>query len=177
MSEEATKVEAASTKGGLPLKTILAVALLMLVEAGGVVGVMMFLGGPSPVHGGELGLQGNSDPGDDLVEIPVLNERFVNNKEGRLWVWDTELLIVTKQRYQEEVETKLAKHEAKIRTGIGAIWSDARHADFNEPGRVTLTNQVVQYLRSGVFKKPNTEDEERIEDVLIPKCMGFPSDY
>lgn len=166
----------APKKKGLPIKTLVMIVGLMAVEGIAIFGAMSVMGKPSGVHGAVEHV-GEQDPHEDLVELPVLNERFVNNADGRLWVWDTEIMVVVKEKHHYEVEEKLAKNAAKIRTGIGTIWSAGRLADFNEPGRVTLSNQVLEYLRTQVFEKATVDEEDRIVEVLIPKCMGFPADY
>ena len=70
---------------------------------------------------------------------------------------------------------ELLARRAEVRTGIGAIWSGAQHSYFTEPGRETLSRQVLEYMRD-MFGQ-DAEGDERIHTVLIPKCLGFPADY
>ncbi|MGP1346406.1 MAG: hypothetical protein ACTS3F_07045 [Phycisphaerales bacterium] len=173
MSEEAA-ASAESPKKGLSLKMILVVLGLLIAEGAIVVGVMVFIGKPSEVQAVDLG--GVVDPNERLIEIPLVHERFNNDAEGRLWIWDTEIVLQVKARHEEAVRKGIESRQAQIRTGIARIWAAARHHHFNEPGRVTLSRQALEMLNRDIFERDPT-GEERIANVLIPKCMGFPSDY
>ncbi len=213
MAKEAPKqapppppAEPVTKKQGLPVKTIIVVVAMLVIEAGLVVGVMTMLSKPAEVHG--IGLEEDEAAKHEIpVEIPVLSEKFTNNSSGRVWIWDTEILVKVKSKHAGEevaadkagggdhgapaaggdkkgkghgsrgmaVREELGTRMAEIRTGIGAIWSSAQHSYFTEPGRETLTRQVHEYLRS-VFGR-DAEGEERIQAVLIPRCIGFPADY
>ncbi len=189
-------------KKGLPIKTIGAVAVMLIVEAVAIVAGIKMFGGPSEVKGVELE-HAEHDEGDMLVEVPVLHEKFTNGSSGRVWMWDTEVIIKAKKKHageetpvapKKEEEGKKAAAEghgeqpagpmlreemkarmAEIRTGIGAIMSSAQHAYYTEPGRETLSRQILEYLRK-VFGQ-DAEGNERVQEVLIPKCLGFPADY
>ncbi len=205
MPEEAPAPAEQPPKKSLPIKTIGAVAVMLVLEAAGIIFAVKFFGQPSEVKG--VGLEhAEHDEGDALVEIPVLHEKFTNGSSGRVWIWDTEVIIKAKQRHAGPAEEEAAKEGggghggggeaagghgehaagptvreemrarmAEIRTGIGAIMSSAQHAYFTEPGRETLSRQVLEYLRK-VFGE-DAEGHDRVEEVLIPKCLGFPADY
>lgn len=166
--------EEAAQKKGLPVKTIALVALMLIGEAGLIVGAIMVFGSPSSVQA--INLDGEVDPGDAEIEVPVLHEKFTNTSTGRVWVWDTEILLVTRARFEERVRERLSQNNATVRTGIGEIIAAANHQYFNEPGRPTITRQVQEYLRRLVGQDEATGDEI-VEGVLIPTCTGFPTDY
>jgi flagellar basal body-associated protein FliL len=193
----------ATPKKKLPIKTAAAVAVMLVVEAVAIIAAVKMFGKPSEVKG--VGLEHvEHDEGDRLVEIPVLHEKFVNNSSGRVWIWDTEVIIKVKHKHAGEPEAEgkpakgghgeapaegehgsehagptvreeLKERTAEVRTGIGAIMSSAQHAYFTEPARETLSRQILEYLRK-VFG-PDAEGHERIDEVLIPRCLGFPADY
>lgn len=201
MSSETPPPAAEAPKKKLPIKTIGAVAVMLIVEAVAIIGAVKMFGGPSEVKG--VGLEhAEHDEGDSLVEVPVLHEKFTNSSSGRVWMWDTEIIIKAKTKHAGESEEAGAKggghgdakaegHDAhamgptvreelksrmaEVRTGIGAIMSSAQHAYFTEPGRETLSRQILEYLRK-VFGQ-DAEGHERIQEVLIPRCLGFPADY
>lgn len=190
-------------KKSLPIKTIGAVAVMLILEAVAIIAVVKMFGKPSEVQG--VGLEHmEHDEGDRLVEIPVLHEKYVNNSSGRVWIWDTEVIIKAKHKHAGEpemegekkggghgepaaegehgvhqagptVRVEMKERMAEIRTGIGAIMSSAQHAYFTEPARETLSRQILEYLRKVFGTDP--EGHERIEEVLIPRCLGFPADY
>ncbi|MBL8744972.1 MAG: hypothetical protein JNK58_01305 [Phycisphaerae bacterium] len=188
-------------KKGLPIKTIGAVAVMLLVEAVAIIAAVKMFGGPSEVKG--VGLEhAEHNEGDTLVEVPVLHEKFTNASSGRVWMWDTEVIIKAKKKHAGEepgsapkkgghgedaksgagehavgpsLREELQARMAEVRTGIGAIMSSAQHAYYTEPGRETLSRQILEYLRK-VFGQ-DAEGNERVQEVLIPKCLGFPADY
>lgn len=205
MSAEAPAepAKAPEKKGGLPIKTIVIVLVMLIVEAVGLVAVLSMFGKPSEVKGVDMTHEEHS-AGDELVEIPIVAEKFTNSSSGRVWVWSVEVVAVVKQKNagapeadgkkdagghgaeaskegegahggSATVRAELKAKMAKIRTGIGAIFSSAQHSYFTEPGRETLSRQVLQFLRD-VFGE-DAEGNERIEAVLIPNCLGFPADY
>jgi len=206
MSDKEAKegaVESGAKGGGLPVKTVAIVVVMLVVEAVAVLGAVMVLGKPSEVQAVELH-DGEADEGDRLVELRVVSEKFTNNSSGRVWIWDTEVVLVTRMKYAgaeqagegqdggdghggggegshdahagvQTLRSELFARRAQVRTGIGAIMSSAQHSYFTEPGRETLSRQMLEYLRT-IFG-PDAEGHERIDKVLIPKCLGFPADY
>lgn len=164
----------AAEKKGLPIKTIIIVAVMLIGEGALIAGAMILFGSPSKVVAS--GAVGEVDPGEELTELPVLHEKFTNTSTGRVWVWDTEVLLVTRARHEERVKESLEQHNAMIRTGVGGVIAAANHQFFNEPNRPTLTRQTLEYLRKIIGQDEATGDE-LIVDVLIPSCTGFPTDY
>lgn len=158
---------------GLPLKTIIIVLAMLVVEAGVLIGAVSFFGGPSKAAADDGKVE--ASPDELLVEIPVVHERFNNSATGRVWLWDTEVLIQVREKDQAAIEDMLTRRQAEIRTGISAIMASAQHGYFTEPGRNTLTRQLTDYLR-GVFKQRG-ETESRVMMVLVPKCVGMPADF
>jgi len=171
MAEDTGNAEGGGKKG-LPIKTIAIVLVMMIAEAAVIVGAITMLGKPSDVQATGLS---EADPMEEVVEVPVLSERFVNKSTGRAWLWDTEIVVKVKRRHADEVRTKIENRRAEIRTAINSIWATAQDAYFHEPGRATLSRQVLEYFHDTFGEDPVTE-EPLVKDVLIPKCLGFPSD-
>ena len=169
MADETTD---APEKKGLPIKTIVVILVMMVVEGVVLIGAISMLGKPSDVQATGLS---EIDPMEQMVEIPVLSERFVNKSTGRAWLWDTEIVVKVKQLHAEQVTTLIDQRRAEIRTAINSIWATGQDAYFHEPGRATLTRQVLEYFHDTFGEDPATE-EPLVKDVLIPKCLGFPSD-
>jgi len=82
-----------------------------------------------------------------------------------------------KELHARAVEQELEQKRALVRTGVSRIIASAQHAYFNEPGLETLTRQVREFLNSPEVIGPDPDGEPRIEEVLIPSCIGFPADY
>lgn len=162
-------------KKKLPIRTVAVVLVMLLVEGAAIVGIMTMFGGPSEVVA-QPGLFGEAaSPELQPIEIQLLQERLTNNASGRIFIYDTEIQIVTQERHREAVQNVMDNRMASIRTGISKIFAAAEHSYYAEPGLETLTRQVTEFLHS-IFPEDG-EGEEMVTGVLIPKCMGFPADY
>lgn len=166
----------APAKKGLPVKSILVVLVMLVLEGAAIVGVMTIMGRPSEVAA--VGIE--TDPALELeriVEIPVLHEKFTNSSQGRVWIWDTEVIVQAKAMHAEGVKAQIEEKEALIRTGVSRIIAAAQHAYFNEPGRETLTRQIHDFLDKPEVIGTDPEGNPKIKHVLVPSCIGFPADY
>lgn len=168
-----TADKAAPPAKGLPIKTIVIVLVMLVVEAGALIGALTVFGGPSKAKADNGPV--TPSPDELLVEIPVVHEKFNNSSTGRIWLWDTEVLIQVHEKDKPSIEEVLTRRQAEIRTGISALVASAQHGYFTEPGRATLTRQLEDYLR-GVFKQKG-ETDSRVVRVLVPKCVGMPADF
>jgi len=171
MADEPT-TEAPAKK--LPIKTIIVVLGLLVVEGAGVVALMKILGKPGAVKAGEAS-QLVLDDGEQKSELLIVEDRFPNHQTGRVWLWETEVQVQVKQKHLEYVERVLEERQAEIKTGISAIWRNAHQRHLTEPSLDTLNRQVTSYLNE-IFGH-DSESEPRIARVLLPKCVGFPADF
>lgn len=168
-----TETQAEPKKSKPPIKTVLLVLVMLLVEGVALVGIMMVFGGPSEVHAVEL--DGQTGEGESAVEIPLIHERFTNLARGVSMVYDTEILLVVPSEHQARVEEMVESKRGQIRAGVSRIWRSAEASYFNEPGYETLSRQTEDFLRALFDHEP--EDTPYIREVLIPKCMGFRNDF
>jgi flagellar basal body-associated protein FliL len=176
MADEKAAAEAGPAKKGLPMKAIIVVVAMLVLEAGAIVGFMTVMGKPAAVNA----VQVENPQGPDLaamVELPVLHEKFTNSRQGRVWIWDVEVIVQVRAANSELVGAEIEAKRALIRTGVSRIIAAAQHAYFNEPGRETLTRQILEFLNSKDVIAPSAEGEPRVESVLLPGCIGFPADY
>lgn len=178
MAEEAPAAAPAESppqqKKKLPVKTIGIVLALLVVEGVVVVGAMTMLGGPSRVKGQDLA-HSVDDTANELHEVLIVSDRFPNHSTGRVWLWDTEVQIKVKEKDLEYVKKTLEERNAEIKTGVSQIVRLAHHNHLKEPNLETLTRQFLEYLRT-VFGA-DADGEQRVQAVLIPKCVGFPTDF
>ena len=173
MSDEQKTVE---TGGGSGKKTIILVAAMLIAEAIAIVGIMFVLKGPPAASAGVPGIdEGMVDEGEKTVEITLLHEKLSNNRGGRLFIYDTEIIMTVKQKHQTRVEELLESRRGELRAGINRIFAAAEHTYFSEPGFPTLTRQTREFLRS-VFGT-DARQEELVQEVLIPSSTGFPADF
>lgn len=174
--EKQEQTAEASAKGGLPVKTIAVILVLLVMEGAAIIFVMGMLGKPSEVSAMEL-LEDPEAVGETVVELQVLQEKFSNAKQGRLWIWDMEIDIAVAQRNELEVQEVLDRRASLIKSGVGRIIASAQHAYFQEPGYDTIRRQVLEFLNDDELIGTDAEGEPMVKDVLIPGCIGFPADY
>jgi flagellar basal body-associated protein FliL len=175
MSDKKSEAKSDSGSGGAPAKkpvaAIAVVAILMLAEGAG---VYMFVGrtGPQPVA---AAVEGKEDAQHDAtVEVPLIEDKFQNMQSGRVWVWDSELVLKVRAKNQEFVAKVLEDHAAEIKEGVSQIFRRAQHSQLKEPGLETINRQVSSFISQMIGK--DGDGKERLERVVIPKCKGFPAD-
>ncbi len=126
-------------------------------------------------HGGGDKPAGPSLGPEDIAETLVVKEKFPNNQTGRSWLWDVEVYVQVRNKRLDTVTATLTTRSAEVKTGIARIWRTAQHAYFNEPGLETLTRQVREFLNGVVGQ--GSDGQPMIERVLIPRCVGFPTEF
>jgi len=173
---KAAEDKASETKRGRkpPIKTILVVLGLLAAEGVAVVGVLTLWGRPGEVQGSNVD-PSQMDLGEQLHEVLIVHDKFPNHHTGRVWLWDTEVQIQVKQKHLDHVKRALEERQAEIKTGVSRIIRNAHQNHLQEPNLQTLTRQLTQYLRDVLGTGPDAE--ERVQQVLIPRCVGFPADF
>jgi len=162
------------TKRKAPLKVIIVVAGLMLVEAVAVVGlVMLTSGGPQQASADELEGQQLADE-ERLVEIELINDTFQNRNSGQSWMWQTELYLQVRNKNKAHVEKTLEERKAEIAEGVRLIISKAQDRHLKEPGNETIRRQLTAYIND-VFGTDAAGDP-RVERLIIAKFDGFPAE-
>lgn len=169
------KPAAEKKKGALPLKTIILVLGLLIVEAGAVIGVLTMWAGPAKVQGGD-DLHATAQSEDQSVsELLIISDRFPNHQTGKIWLWDTEIQVQVMAMNRADVEATLEARNAEIKTALSALFRNAHHRHLTEPSLETITRQVKECLDT-VFGE-DAEGRSRIHKVLIPRCVGLPGDF
>ena len=178
MADEETKAkheggeEAAKKKA--PLKVIIMVAALMLVEAVGVFGLVMLTGGgPEQASAEDLAGEQLADE-ERLVEIELIKGNFQNRNSGQSWLWQAELFLQVRNKNKAQVEQTLESRAAEIAEGIRLIISKAQDRHLKEPGNETMRRQITAYIND-VFGT-DAEGEPRVERLIIAKFDGYPAD-
>lgn len=179
MNDEAPKQNQPSNK--IPMKTIIVVLAMLLAEGGLIIGALFFFAGPSSVQAVQLQDQSDAMLAERTREIPLLHEKFTNNRRGRLWIYDLEVILLTKEVHADSVNQQIEDSRAQIRAGVNRIISAAQPSYFEEPGYETIRRQILEYLNGPTDEQAvipaAAEGEPRVQDVLIPSCIGFPADY
>ena len=174
MSEQEQNAQDAAPKKGLPIKTVVVVLALLLVEAGAFVALFSMMGKPQETAAAEV--EADEHAMDEaLVEIQVIKDRFPNSHTGRTWLWETEITVQAKAKHEAHVTSRLESRTAEIRTGLARIWRTAQHNHFNEASLETLTRQATAFLNEVLGK--DAEGNSYIERTLISRCVGFPTEF
>jgi len=162
----------APKKGG-NLKIIAIAGILMVLEAGAVVGFMMFTRGGSDAEASEL--VADQDDAEKTVEIELISTRFQNMATGRVWDWQTQIFLKVLARHESKVREVLSSRNAEIHADIAVIFRKAQHSQLKEPGLQTVTRLVSRYIQDVFGEDP--EGTPYVQSVLIPQCDGYPADF
>lgn len=164
----------APAKKGPPIKAIGAVAAIMAVEAGAVF-MIAKMTGPKAAEASETHIEGADQTDHEAtVELPLIEEKFQNMQTGRVWIWDSEIVLKVRKKNEEFVQGVLDNRAAEIKEGVSMIFRRAQHSQLKEPGLETINRQLAAYLSQIIGK--DADGKERLERVVIPKCRGFPAD-
>jgi flagellar basal body-associated protein FliL len=182
--------------GALLGKTPVMLGGVMILEAAVLFAGFKFLGGgPRPVgasvitedpaasggHGGEVAKDehGNPIPGGShaakgkTAEVQVLDFKAQNKQTGRLILYDLSVFVVVKTESEQQVKDTIAARKALITDRIRTIIAQndpEKLGGGSEPGLETLRRQVKHQLDEIV-------GDGLIEEVLIPRCIPFRTDF
>ncbi len=148
-----------------PLKVIILVAVIMIIEAGVLIGVAMVTG--TPAVKADSGFLSEQEAAlNRVVEVPIVRDRFPNSKQGVLYLYDTQITARVKARNQKQIADFVEGNQALIKTTISALWRNAEPRHFDEPLLSTLTRQASEALKEIMPKDPTT-GESLIDEVLL----------
>jgi flagellar basal body-associated protein FliL len=179
--------------GGLMTKTPVLLGMVMIIEAVVLFAGFKFLGaGAKPAAGAELVTNDGSDSGsktdgkDDSgdkgkstmekkksVVMKVTEFKAPNKKNGITFLYDLKICIVTKAEYQKQIEDTIADKEPLIQDRIRTIIAQSDPEKLSggaEPGLETLRRQVKYQLDEII-------GDGMIDEVLVPRCIPFRTDY
>ena len=161
-------------KKKLPMKTIIVLAAAFAIEAVAISAVWFVARAPSDAsaHGPTIDIEAQAEM---PTEFLVLKAQFQNRRQGRAFVYDTELYIVVKQKYLEQMEVDVEGMAAQIEADIATIF---RKADPSHLGEATLAT-VKRQIRAVLDERLGRDEEGNslVLGVAIPKCLQSPSDY
>jgi flagellar basal body-associated protein FliL len=176
--------------GGLLSKMPVLLGGVMIIEAAVLFAGFKFIGGGAPQHaeGAELAEDGHGDaahgegehgeggaPSDpkSTVEINILEFKALNKLSGRAFLYDVSIYARTKAEFQQRVTDTIKANEALIKDRIRTIIAQSdpeKLGGGSEPGLETLRRQVKYQLDEIV-------GEGLIDEVLVPKCIPFRTEY
>ena len=167
-----TNDTAEAPKKKLPIKTILVVVAALLIEAGAIVGVFMFAAGPSPVQAD--GMSGEAVlTGEQPKEVLVVSDKFQNTRSGRAYLYDTEVWIVIKAKFEDQVTARKDSMQAAIKSDVTTIFRRAEPSHLRESELATLTRQIQAALDKRFGYDP--EGNSFVQDCFLAEFKEFPA--
>ena len=151
--------------GKSTLVKILVVGGILVVEAAVIIGAMVLLSGPPEVEASNVKAALHVAEDDKIVEILVLDAKLPNNKTGITYLYDAEIYVQVKKRYEVRVREELSQFRNEIKSQITAIWRTCDPRDFQEPKLQSLTRKVGALLtdRFGV--------DQQLSEPIMSKCV------
>lgn len=166
--------------GGLLNKTPVLLGGVMLLEAAVLFAGFKFLGsGVQPAQAelvvAETGHGQGAATGEKpkWAEVPVVDLRAPNKRSGRTFIYDVSIFLVSKGEFEEKAKKTIKEREALIKDRIRTIIADSDPEKLGggiEPGLETLRRQVKHQLDEIL-------GEGMIEEVLVPRCIPFRTDF
>lgn len=148
-----------------PLKTIITLGALLLVEAVVIIGVMLMVGGPEHVAA-TTDVEPVTHAADDMIrEIEVLDAKLANNKTGLTYIYPTEIYVQVKKKHAEQVTAELEQFHNEIKADITTIWRTAEPHHFQEPKLENLNRKVLALLNDRFGADKETQQP------IIVKCV------
>ena len=155
-----------TTKKKSPLRTIILVVAILLIEAGAFIGWMM-LHKPERVEASRDVAIIEVPDDEKIVELMVIDARLPNNKSGVTYLYDAQIWVQVKNRYSAQVADQLDRFRNEIKAEITAIWrtSDPRH--FQEPKLENLTRKINALLDARFGADPQTGETILAKSVIV----------
>ena len=119
------------------------------------------------------GDKGGASDANATAEIQLLDSRFPNKQSGRTFLYDIQIFLSCKKDVADKIKPMITDHEALIQDRVRTIIAQSdpdKLGGGSEPGLETLRRQVKYQL-------DEIGGDGMIDDVLIPRCIPFRTDY
>jgi len=106
-------------------------------------------------------------------EIKLIEIKAPNKLSGRTFLYDMQIVVLVKGKSARDMEKTISEREALIRDRIRTIIAQSdpeKLGGGSEPGLETLRRQVKYQLDEIV-------GEGKIDEVLVPRCIPYRTDY
>jgi flagellar basal body-associated protein FliL len=170
--------------GAMLTKTPVMLGGVMLLEAAVLFAGFKFLGSGGNNAHAEVHLE--TDPkkteGKDgggegahakMVELPVVDFKAQNKSSGKTFIYDVSIYVMTKAEFEPRVKERITGSGALIKDRIRTIIAQTdpeKLGGGSEPGLETLRRQVKHQLDEIL-------GEGMVEEVLVPRCIPFRTDF
>tara|TARA_E500000318_G_scaffold67394_1_gene62245 strand:- start:210 stop:737 length:528 start_codon:yes stop_codon:yes gene_type:complete len=175
MADEQPSPEATEEpkKKGSPLILVGVVGVLMLLEAVGVYAVVTMMGPKSSEA--SVNISEVEDESERLVEVLLVEDRFINMQTGRVWQWAATVHIKLRSKNLERVQGEMERRQAEISEGIAEIISAAKDRHLREPNKETVRRQFTAFVNE-IFGE-DADGEPLVEQIVISRWLPSPLDF
>jgi flagellar basal body-associated protein FliL len=166
--------------GALLAKTPVILGAVMLIEAIVLFAGFKFIAGGPKNANADLTTELKKDSADattadseQTVEIQLLDDKFPNRLSGRTFLYDVAISLSVKGQYADKVKKAISDHDALIKDRVRTIIAELdpeKLGGGSEPGLETLRRQVKYQLDEII-------GDGMVDEVLVPKCLSFRTDY
>ncbi len=175
MADETPQPAAAPAKKKLPVKLLIVIAIVMVVE-GAVLGAGFMLFGEKPPEVAAEGLKVDEQALlMDHMEVLLIGDKFQNTRQGaQAYLYDAMIYVVIRKRDEAFIKDEITKQNARISEEITEIFARAEPAQLNEPDRLTLKRQIKERCEKRFGE--DADGEPYVKDVVISNWKRFSSD-
>ena len=176
MADEKTTEAAeapADAKKKMPLKTVIVLAVALLIEGIAISAVFMFAGGPETIKA-DANLQADLADLEKQVEVLVIAEKVQNTRTGRSYLYDSEIYVIIRNKHMDKIDESIQSMQAQLSTEIATIFRRAEPSYMMEPDLATLTRQIGAVLTEKLGA--DDDGELYIMGTLIKKCIRIRAD-
>ena len=161
----AAKNEQAPKPAKRPMRSIMILVVIMVVEAG-IFGALMMAMRPHEAGGAQSEQALPSQPVDTSVEIKLDDFRAANYQTGATIFYDLTIHLRVDLVSKERVNELIEKHKATIRDRLRSIVQESEPRYFTETHLTTLKGRIQAMLDAVI-------GEGMVKEVLISECMPF----
>jgi len=175
----ADEQEQSKSEGASALKVVAVLLAVLFLEIGGIFLYLHFMGQgnpptaatgrPDPAGMMMDGAQTEEDEQSKLMELVVVDDKFVNSSTGQMFLYDVKIVMLVRKPLVESLKKRLEEQTARVTSEIAAIMRKASPQAFKEERLQTLSSQLLARLRDHFGKDAN--DKPIVQEILIPKMI------
>ncbi|MFI4862142.1 MAG: hypothetical protein ACIAXF_15865 [Phycisphaerales bacterium JB063] len=176
--------DAAPAKKKLPLKTLIVILVVMIVEGALFGGLYMVFGNSPGKAQAQEAVDDTLAAEEEEVEIMLIADKFQNRRQGsQSFLYDTTIFVLVKRKNLgtdeqieagEGFEATVEGNLGRVRAELVSIFARAEPSHLNEPELNTLRRQILDAMRKRFGNDP--DGEPYILDVVISDWKRYDSD-
>lgn len=174
MVEQTITAKPQSAARKFPVKTLLILGAVMLIEGAAITAAFLLAGEPAGAEGATGAAEDAAAQAEQPVEVLVVVDKFPNTRSGRTYLYDTEVYIEILRKNKKDIEQDIENMRARITTDLGTIFRRAEPSHLLEPELLTVTRQIRAVLDK--LLGSDEDDESYVRNVLVKKCIPFRAD-